>query len=182
MSIDHAVLLAEIDQAPTLSDDEIAVRTLFVHEYLKDFQPVQAAIRCGFQITTAKEYAQAFLGEPYVQRLIADARLRAPTTDQENEEPLSPRPDYINDPDLGKQRVKSTLHEIASTGHGSTQQIQALKILYDYYHMGDEHKSKDADLTLVHGGVMEVPGMLSVDDWEAASMQSQDKLKKDVRE
>jgi hypothetical protein len=53
-----------------LSEQERALRDLFVNEYLKDFDAYQACIRVGFLQTFAADMARQFMGEGYVQRQI----------------------------------------------------------------------------------------------------------------
>lgn len=60
--------------APSLTPVEIELRDLFVKEYLKDFDAVLAAVRCGFSKTYAEQYANQFWFEPYVQNKIAEAQ------------------------------------------------------------------------------------------------------------
>lgn len=62
--------------APPLTSVEIQLRDLFVTEYLKDFDPVCAAIRCGFNKGIAEDYAKRFWDEPYVQQKISEAKTK----------------------------------------------------------------------------------------------------------
>jgi len=61
-----------------LSEQEKALRDLFVQEYIKDFDPFQACLRVGFQAAFAVEYAKRFMSEAYVQRKIADLQRATP--------------------------------------------------------------------------------------------------------
>ena len=63
---------------PELSEQEKALRDLFVQEYIKDFDPFQACLRVGFQAAFAVEYAKRFMSEAYVQRKIADLQRATP--------------------------------------------------------------------------------------------------------
>lgn len=58
--------------APEPTERQKALWDLFVAEYVKDWIGVQAAMRVGFNLTYAKEFAPIFLSEPYVQRKIME--------------------------------------------------------------------------------------------------------------
>ena len=49
----------------------------FVHEYLKDFNGTQAAIRAGYSEKTAGQMAYELLKKPEVQKLLKDFQVRA---------------------------------------------------------------------------------------------------------
>lgn len=80
----------QIDQGQfesPLTDQERALRDLFVAEYLKDFDALQACIRVGFIHTYATQYAQQFMNEGYVRRQILHfTRKPAVTADQDSED------------------------------------------------------------------------------------------------
>jgi phage terminase small subunit len=57
---------------PAPSQKQVAVWDMFIEEYVKDYNGVQAAIRIGFNVTYAQEYARVFLGTPYVAKKIAE--------------------------------------------------------------------------------------------------------------
>jgi hypothetical protein len=66
-----------------LSEQEKALRDLFVQEYIKDFDPFQACLRVGFQAAFAIEYAKRFMSEAYVQRKITDLQRITPENEAE---------------------------------------------------------------------------------------------------
>lgn len=70
-----------------LSSTEKQLRDLFVEEYLKDHDRLAAAIRCGFGKGYAKQYADQFWEEPYVQQKISKISRQAldPTEEQKQE-------------------------------------------------------------------------------------------------
>jgi hypothetical protein len=53
--------------APALADHDVNFRDRFIEEYFKDLHPENAALRLGFQAAFAKDFAQRFMAEPYVQ-------------------------------------------------------------------------------------------------------------------
>lgn len=70
--------------SPDLKQEEQALRDLFVEEYFKDFDPILACIRVGFNVAFAREFAQILMLEPYVQRKIQEA-MRKPDENPEEE-------------------------------------------------------------------------------------------------
>lgn len=69
--------------APSLSEDEKAIRDLFCIEYVKDFDPVQACVRMGFMAVYAVEYGQRYLEEPYVQQQLAALQRKQQLSEEE---------------------------------------------------------------------------------------------------
>ncbi|MFA7523101.1 MAG: hypothetical protein WCY71_09285 [Halothiobacillaceae bacterium] len=100
---------------PELSEQEKALRDLFVQEYIKDFDPFQACLRVGFQAAFAVEYAKRFMSEPYVLRLIAELQRSTP----ENEDAQS-RED--------KALVLSVLRQAAQNGPYASRVQAAAKL------------------------------------------------------
>lgn len=80
----------QIDQGQfesPLTGQEQALRDLFVAEYLKDFDPLQACIRVGFIHTFATQYAIQFMNEGYVRRQILHfTRKPVKAADQDSED------------------------------------------------------------------------------------------------
>lgn len=91
MSSEHNPTDEAILQDPTVLFEEQptpaqkALYDKFVDEYVKDFNGVAAATRCGFNVVYAKLYAPIFLGKSYVQRKVMEAKHnpRATLNDQE---------------------------------------------------------------------------------------------------
>jgi hypothetical protein len=59
------------DLKQKLTPSEQALRDLYVSEYMKDFDPFNAAIRCGFQASYASEWGKKLFQDSYVQSQIA---------------------------------------------------------------------------------------------------------------
>ena len=55
---------------PELTEGEKAVRDTFVHEYMKDFDAFNAALRTGFQPQFALDWAKKLYQDSYVQSQI----------------------------------------------------------------------------------------------------------------
>lgn len=54
----------------TLTADEIALRDLFIGEYMQDFNTFLAAIRCGFPAAMAVDWGRTLYQDAYVQKAI----------------------------------------------------------------------------------------------------------------
>jgi hypothetical protein len=57
---------------PKPTPGELALWDRFVAEYVKDFRPIAACIRVGFNATFAEAHAPVLLGKPYIQRKILE--------------------------------------------------------------------------------------------------------------
>lgn len=68
-----------------LTPQERSLRDRFVTEYLKDFTPLSAALRTGFVLAFAEQFAKDFMACGYVQRQIAQ-RTRQPQMDDAEQE------------------------------------------------------------------------------------------------
>lgn len=55
-----------------LTDDEKSLRDLFIDYYLQSYDPVRAAISCGFLANLAGDFGHGFLKEGYVRRRISE--------------------------------------------------------------------------------------------------------------
>lgn len=151
---------------PELTEREKQLRNLFVDEYLVDYEPVAAAQRCGFQSSFAKDYAIKFMQESYVQKRIKEiehAKIDESQTEQYN-----------------KQRVIAVLIKEAHNPFtsGSARVAAASKLASIY---GMDKQPEKAPEGGHRGGVLVVPGVASLDDWEAAAVASQTKLVADAR-
>lgn len=149
-----------------LTTDEKALRMRFVHEYLKDHDYLGAAIRVGFMPQYAQEYATKFAEDPFVQLQIDTEMTKELTKEEEAEHQR-----------VMKRRVDALLLKQAGyTGAGASHgaRVSALAKLASIYGMDAPTK---VEQTVQHrGGVMMVPGIANMDEWEAQAMLSQEKL------
>lgn len=149
-----------------LSMRERALRDLFVKEYLVDFDSVSACMRCGFQSMMATQYAQRFMEEPYVQRKLAQEQMRVVEAGDDDRDSME------------KQRIiAGLLREAHYRGPGSSHaaRVAALGKLATIKGLDREAKVQPGDSS----GVMQVPGIASLDEWENVAQQSQEKLAHD---
>ena len=143
-----------------LSPLEKELRELFVREYLFDRDPTLAAVRCGFRFESARKYGADFLREVYVQNKIKDVILSDDIT-----------------PDIDKKIVLNTLRE-GTVVPIEMSRVSAASKLASILGMDAPTKSE-----VTHrGGVMAIPTIAGMDDWEKAAMASQDALLNDTRE
>jgi hypothetical protein len=155
---------------PALSAQEKALRDRFVTEYLIDYDAWAACVRVGFLKSVAGAYAADFMQEPYVQREILRRQLQ---------EDADPKGALKNK----KKWVEMNLLQAAQfKGEGSSHsaRVSALSKLCNIYDMDGATKIK-ANVTH-KGGVMMVPAIANVDEWEAHASKHQDKLIEDSHE
>ena len=150
----------ETEGQVSLSEQEKAVRNVFVDQYLIDFEPVLACMRIGFKPGFAEDYANRFMSEPYVQARIMQQKMKAPDDELDQEE-------------SDKALTLSVLHEAALRGPFSSRVAAASKLASI---LGMDKPIKSS-LELNHrGGVMVVPGTGDIDNWEAEAVKSQSAL------
>ena len=151
---------------PDLTVQEKELRDLFVKEFLFDHDPTAACIRCGFLEAYAQQYAIQFMGESYVRKQIAEQ--------SKNGTPIGE--DKVQD-EQTKQTVLSSLfreanYRGAGSSHGS--RVAALAKLATILGMDAPSKMEQ---TITHkGGVMAVPGIANMDEWEKQATANQSKL------
>lgn len=146
-----------------LTEAEKAVRRSFVAEYLKDYDAIAACIRIGYEINFAKSYAVHLMQDAFTLNLILEEQRRKRTKEEEASERY----------EIMRLTVTS-LKELAQRG-GDRARVGACKLLTQLYSLEDELKLNSA----VASGVMVVPGVADVTDWEKTAMESQTKLMKD---
>lgn len=160
-------------QQGELSKSEKDIRDRFVAEYMKDNDAVQAAVRIGFIHVFALDWGPRFMLETYTLNKIETAK-RA-----------------IVEKNVSKQTIEEDKAEIISAlrremnymGPGSSQaaRVAAASKLASLRDM-DPIKKVDKTLNMrERGGVMRVPGIANVQEWEDAAIASQTALLKDVQ-
>lgn len=167
MSEDIASFWAEQAVSSELSPKEKQLRDRFVDEYILDFDHIAAAMRIGFGASFAQTYAERFMQEPYVQKAIADKQLALAEDERLEAE-------------LDRRRIRAALmREAHYRGPGSSHaaRVSALAKLAAIRDMDAPTKIK-ADVNL-RGGVMMVPAIASIEEWETAAQASQGNLQRD---
>lgn len=149
-----------------LSTREKALRDLFVKEYLVDFDAISACLRCGFTSVTAQQYAHKFMEEGYVQKKLATEQAKFGSVD-----------DVDSKEALKQQIITGLIREAHNRGTGSSHsaRVAALSKLASIVGLDAVNKLMAGE----QSGVMMVPAIASLDDWEAAAQASQEKLAHD---
>jgi hypothetical protein len=143
-----------------LTEQERALRDRFVDEYLVDYDATKACMRVGFSLSFAVEYGKQFICEAYVQKRIKRA------------EQLKLDAEAAHDYDAN--RVRAVLMRWAHCDHGPTAVAAARQLCVI---MGLDGKPEEEEGSAgVQGGVMMVPAIADVDEWEKTAVQSQQKL------
>lgn len=156
--------VAWLDQAmqPKYDAQELALRDLFVAEYLKDYDAFAAAIRCGFAGSFAKTWAQTFMDETYVRCEIKRLELAAVTK---------------HTTELNKRKILSALmREAQQFGGSQAARVSALTTLAKIHGMDAPPSRAGANGTASQRGVMVVPGIAKALEWEQAAVASQSQL------
>lgn len=149
-----------------LSPTEKNLRDLYVKEYLVDYDPHLACMRIGFNNSVAREKSVTFMQEPYVQRKIKELKYTK-SEDEEDEE------------ERDRLLVLSTLRQASQSGPFPSRVAAASKLATI---LGMD-KPIPNQLEITHkGGVMKVPGAVSLETWEAEAVAAQEQLIRDAQE
>lgn len=155
--------------SPDLTNQEKELRDAFVKEFLLDHDAYAAAIRVGFQEQFATQYASQFMGETYVRKRIMEMSHEVPEQEDKQDKAIKQ-----------KQIIASLFREANYRGSGASHgaRIAALAKLASLHGMDQPTK---VEQTINHkGGVMAVPGIAAIDDWETQAMATQEKLTADA--
>jgi len=149
----------------TVSED--ALETRFVDEYLVDFDAYLAAIRAGVPRLQAKPKSKVLMSTMAVQRAIIE------------------RVDAMKPGDIATpQRILMGLMREAGKAAFGSDRIGALRSVHEVLKDLRKQEKEDAETAKQgkKGGVMLVPGVTSLTDWEKAATTMQEELKKKVTE
>lgn len=142
-----------------------ALEERFVNEYLRDFDGRAAAIRAGVPRLNARAWARRTLSEQHValevNRRIDEAK-----------------PEEI----ISKNRIIANLARVANSEFDSGR-VAALRELAAIFNLRPERDGPGGKKGgLGTGGVIRVPTMLDIDEWERLASEQQTRLKALVRE
>ncbi len=135
----------------------------FIDEYMIDRDPVAAAIRAGVAKINVKQRVTSWMANPEIRRAIQER-----TDNADLDTIISP------------QRIMAGWIEIAfdqnaqpAARNAALKELALIKKMYPQKGDDDEKKRRQ--------NVMFVPTAPSLDNWEKAAMEQQQKLKEDVR-
>lgn len=155
----------ELAMEPELTESEKALRDKFVDEYLVDFKPYEACIRVGFMAAFARQWADKFMDESYVQRRIRERKFKAPEDEKAQAE-------------IDKQIALSALRQAAQHGPYPSRVAAASRLVTM---LGIDAPTKVQNDITMRGGVMMVPAIANIDEWEQAAIATQDRLVQESR-
>lgn len=150
-----------VEKEVELSVREKALRDLFVNEYLKDYNPLAAAQRSGFNYSFAQDYAVKFMQESYVQMRIKECEH---TPDQDSEE-------------LDKRRIRKALFEQAfyrGADSSHSARVSALGKLAAIYGMDDANANTIPNFPLTLNVVGVSPTTTTSESDKKASSTTED--------
>lgn len=155
----------EPNYASDLTASEVKLRDKFVTEYLSDYDEVKAAVRVGYPRNIAKEYSVRLMGDPYVLQQI---KKREATTEEETTEQMR------------KRVLTGLIREANYTGPGgsASARVAALSKLAAIAGMDAPSRSQTEIIGAgaAGAGMFVVPGLMTVEQWEAAAEKQQNEL------
>lgn len=146
-----------------LSPAEMALRQRFVDQYVIDYNSFLAAQRVGFNTQSAARWGKLFLNESYVQNLIKEKELNKAKLEDEDQE--------LQDISI----ILATLRDVAQNGTFGSR-VQAATTLAKIRGL-DKFEKEDEK---VRGGVMVIPAIADIDNWQELAMSSQQALAEDA--
>lgn len=153
-----------LQMEPEFSADEKQLRELFITQYLKDYNAYHAALRTGFMGAFALEWAKRMMQESYTQRRIAERQR------EDHEKAQGKNYDHI--------QIVANLRQIAYNElTPAAARVAALNKLAALTGLDKQEESASGPA----GGVIEVPTIARLDEWEAVAYESQKKLVEDAR-
>jgi len=146
---------------PDYTPREIEIRKRFAQEYIVDYDQIKAAIRCGFAKSFAGDQAAKFMEEPFVLQAIKQLESSIKIDDAPNDK------DAI-------AIIKSGLFREAhfkGMGASHSARVSALAKLATIH--GMEAPTKIEQTTTHKGGVMLIPAVASISEYEKMAINSQ---------
>jgi len=147
---------------PPPTDRERELYDKFAAEYLVDQNATLAASRCGFQAGFAVEYGKQLSTKSYVQRRIAELRRR----------PADSKADRDYDRTLNINTLRSIASDPYQKGSARVAAVRELNAMHGFH----APTKTQVDVNGARGGVVLLPGIAKLEDWQAAAIASQDAL------
>lgn len=147
---------------PEPTDTERKLLDLFCEEYLVDMDTTRAASRCGFQDGFAKDYGIRFFNKSYVQKRIA--ALQRAKLDERKEREF----DAIN--------TRARLRAIINDNYAKPAARVAAARELNAMHGLRGQTGGPAQNTGQRGGIVLLPAIANMDEWEKAAQASQSAL------
>ena len=156
---------AAMEPPPTDKERELYDR--FAEEFIVDQNATLAASRCGFQAGFAVDYGKLLITKAYVQRKISALRMRPPDTKADRE----------YDRTLTINTLRSVAADPYQKGAARVAAASKLALLHGF----NAPTRSQVDINGSRGGVVVLPGIASIDEWEKAAEASQKQLAEDSR-
>lgn len=148
---------------PEPTDTERKLMDLFCEEFLVDMDATRAASRCGFQAAFAKQYGAEFYQRSYVQRRIA--ALQRAKLDEKKEREF----DAVNT----RARLRSIINDEYAKASARVAAARELNAMHGLRGTGDP---KQVQAPGQRAGVILLPAIASLGDWEQHAQASQTAL------
>jgi hypothetical protein len=151
---------------PEPTEHERALYDVFCQEYLVDLDVVRAASRCGFQAGFAADYGRMLYQKSYVQKKIAE--LQRSKLDEKDEREF----DAINI----RARLRSIINDQNQKASARVAAARELNAMH-----GLHHQEKAASDVGQRAGIVLLPSIANLSEWEAAATASQSALTEESR-
>lgn len=150
-----------------LSQFDREVIDKFLLEYIYDYEPELAAIRCGITKTYAKQLAQGFIDTQYFQ-----LKLKEYNSDKNA---------LLDDTELLRRDLVRNLLDILRYNGAEVSQVARISASKEITAlMGLSAKQQTTVEDDCKGGIMLVPSTLGVDEWSSQAIASQAALHKQL--
>jgi hypothetical protein len=151
---------------PEPTEHERALYDIFCEEYLVDLDATRAASRCGFQAGFARDYGQMLFTKSYVQKKIA--ALQRAKLDEKDERAF----DAINI----RARLRAIINDDRQKASARVAAARELNTMHGLHNQ--EKQSSDVGQ---RGGIVLLPSIANLTEWEAAATASQSALAEESR-
>lgn len=146
---------------PEPTESERALYDLFCQEYLVDLDSARAASRCGFQAGFAADYGKLLYTKSYVQKKLA--ALQRVKGDETSEREF----DAINT----RARLRAIINDDRQKAAARVAAARELNAMHER-----RLQAKSVDASNQRGGIVMIPAIANLDEWEKAAVGSQTAL------
>ena len=157
---------AALEPEPT--ESERALYDMFAQEYLRDTNATLAASRCGFQAGFAEDFGKRLFTKSYVQKKLAALKLV--------------KADTKSDTEYDHSLVINNLRAIAADPYQTgAARVAAAKQLSAIRGFNAPTRAQVELNGAARGGVVLLPGIAKLEDWEDDAIRSQQSLAEESR-
>lgn len=143
---------------PEPTEQERALYDLFCQEYLVDLDATRAASRCGFQAGLAADYGKMLYTKSYIQkRLAALQRMKGDEVAERDFDAINTR-----------ARLRAIINDDRQKAAARVAAARELNAMHER-----KMQAKALDAVNQRGGIVMLPAIANLDEWEKAAVGSQ---------